>query len=157
MAVNILQKSQHDYLKITYDDLRPSLFLLKKKKKKSPSPMLNITMIFLGGKNRYVMIDGRIYREGETLIDGRKILNISEKGVLIKAKDNVYLVPWKETGYVKLERSSFSTSRRHSEKASASPSSEDKGQEELNILKKLLQSKKTIIINKSIQKTKTEK
>ncbi len=154
-AVNILKKNTNNYFSITYADLKPSLFLSKKEK--NPSPILHITMIFLGKSARYVMIGNNIYKEGEILPDGRKIIHISERGVLVSSRGNVYLIPWQETGYVRLERSSASPKEKKVSPKNAPVPEEGELKQELAIIRKLMVNKPGTVIETIKSLTPSEK
>ncbi|MCF8030682.1 MAG: general secretion pathway protein GspB [Desulfohalobiaceae bacterium] len=52
----------------------------------------------------FASLDGRIYREGERLPDGRKVLEIRAKGVLLQAGQETEFLPWVDPGGTRLSR-----------------------------------------------------
>ena len=57
----------------------------KKKIPRKPPPQYKISFIYIG-KNRYTIINGRLYREGDMISPDEKIVRISKNGVLLKGK-----------------------------------------------------------------------
>ncbi len=52
---------------------------------KAPPPTYRISFIYLG-KRRYVIIDNKLWSEGDTLPYGEKILRITKDGILVTGK-----------------------------------------------------------------------
>ena len=52
---------------------------------KSPAPTYDISFIYIG-KHRYVIIDNKLWSEGDTLPYGEKILRITKDGILVTGK-----------------------------------------------------------------------
>jgi len=50
-----------------------------------PPPYYKISFVYIG-KNRYTIINGKLYREGEKISPDEKIVRISKDGVLLKGK-----------------------------------------------------------------------
>ncbi len=151
-AVSIVKGLRESQVKtntlVTYQDLKPSLFYIQRQKMgQQKTSLLTVSLIFLGQGERYAIINGSIYKQGDMLPDGRQVLSISDRGILIRARDNVYLVPWKGTGYVRLERSSSPTNTGGNEKKTSETTKS--GKEELKIIKKILESKSSHILEKS--------
>lgn len=64
----------------------------------------NLTMILSRGRERLAMIDGRVFRQGDTLPDGRVIQNITPQGVMLRTGGQVELTPWIPPLSVHLEK-----------------------------------------------------
>lgn len=65
-----------------------------------------LTLIVPKAAQRLAMIDGRVYREGDQLPDGRRIHAISPQGVLLEAAGAIETTPWIPPLTVRLEQAS---------------------------------------------------
>lgn len=63
-----------------------------------------LTLIVPQGAERLALIDGRVFRTGDTLADGRRVHAISPQGVLLEAAGSLEMVPWIPPLAVRLER-----------------------------------------------------
>ncbi len=63
-----------------------------------------LTLIVPQGAERLALIDGRVFRSGDSLPDGRRVHTISPQGVLLEAAGSLELVPWIPPLSVRLER-----------------------------------------------------
>ncbi len=52
---------------------------------KNPAPSYKISFIYIG-KNKYVIINNKLWSEGDTLPSGEKILRITRNGILVTGK-----------------------------------------------------------------------
>ncbi len=57
----------------------------KTKNLQKPPPFYKINFIYIG-KNRYTIINGKLYTEGERISPEEKIVRISKNGVLLRGK-----------------------------------------------------------------------
>ncbi len=64
----------------------------------------SLTMLLARGRERLAMIDGRVFRKGDTLPDGRVIRDITPQGVLLLAAGQAELTPWIPPLSVRLEK-----------------------------------------------------
>lgn len=81
--------------------LTPSLV----EKKQGRVEVAQLTMLVQGEKHQYAMIDNRMYREGDTLPDGRKVISMDSAGVLLSALGNTEILPWMPPLKVELKKS----------------------------------------------------
>jgi len=65
-----------------------------------------LTLIVPQGAERLALIDGRVFRVGDRLPDGRRVHAISPQGVLLEAAGALEMVPWIPPLAVRLERAS---------------------------------------------------
>jgi hypothetical protein len=63
-----------------------------------------LTLLVAKGAQRLAMIDGRVYREGDTLPDGRRVHTISPQGVILEAAGALETTPWIPPLAVRLEQ-----------------------------------------------------
>lgn len=63
-----------------------------------------LSMLMHRGREPLAMIDGRVFREGDTLPDGRVIEKISAQGVVLLAGGQAELTPWIPPFSVRLEK-----------------------------------------------------
>ncbi|BDV02077.1 hypothetical protein TDMWS_21620 [Thermodesulfomicrobium sp. WS] len=68
-----------------------------------------LTLIVPQGAERLALIDGRVFRVGDKLPDGRRVHAISPQGVLLEAAGALEMVPWIPPLAVRLERASQET------------------------------------------------
>lgn len=64
----------------------------------------NLTMILSRGRERLAMIDGRVFRQGDALPDGRVIQKITPQGVMLRTGGQAELTPWIPPLSVRLEK-----------------------------------------------------
>lgn len=74
-------------------------------KKEGRVETARLTLIAQGQKERYAMINDRIYRVGDTLPDGRRVRALNGDGVLLSALGQSELLPWLPPLKVDLEKS----------------------------------------------------
>lgn len=65
---------------------------------------LTLGLVFTGQREKFALIDGHIYAQGQILPSGEEVLTISSKGVLISSDDGQRWLPWVHTGTVSLKR-----------------------------------------------------
>ncbi|WP_461210029.1 hypothetical protein [Desulfocurvus sp. DL9XJH121] len=56
--------------------------------------MLSVSTIFLGPPDKYAVLGGRIYKEGDQVPDGRTVQGIDADGVTLAMGDTVDRMPW---------------------------------------------------------------
>ena len=81
--------------------LTPSLV----EKKQGRVEMARLTMLVQGEKHQYAMINDRMYREGDSLPDGRKVVSMDSAGVLLSALGSTEVLPWMPPLKVELKKS----------------------------------------------------
>jgi len=81
--------------------LTPSLV----EKKQKRVEMAQLTMLVQGEKHQYAMINDRMYREGDSLPDGRKVVSMDSAGVLLSAQGTTEMLPWMPPLKVELKKS----------------------------------------------------
>ncbi|MFA7064865.1 MAG: hypothetical protein WC177_05170 [Bacilli bacterium] len=81
--------------------LMPSLV----EKKQGRVEMAKLTMLVQGQKHQYAMINNRMYREGDTLPDGRKVTSMDSAGVLLSALGTTEILAWVPPLKVELKKS----------------------------------------------------
>jgi hypothetical protein len=82
------------------DEVEPSLIILYEEEAQTPEEEarrrmpVSISTIFMGPPTKFAILNGTIYREGETLPDGRLIKAIDQGGVTLFEDDMTERVAW---------------------------------------------------------------
>lgn len=74
-------------------------------KKQDKVERATLSMLVQGEEHQYAMINNRMYRVGDSLPDGRKIVSMDSRGVLLSALGRTQLLPWIPPLKVKLKKS----------------------------------------------------
>jgi len=74
-------------------------------KKEGKVETARLTLIAQGQRDRYAMINDRIYRVGDTLPDGRRVRALNADGALLSALGQSELLPWLPPLKVELKKS----------------------------------------------------
>lgn len=80
--------------------LEPSLISRKPRTRAATS----LTMLIPHGRERLALIDGRVFRKGDILADGRQVTGISARGVELTTSGQRELIPWIPPLSVRLEK-----------------------------------------------------
>ena len=62
-------------------------------------------LIFQGAKKHYAVLNGRIYAQGQTMEDGKRVVSVSKQGVLLGGQGGEQWIPWKSPTMVQLQES----------------------------------------------------
>lgn len=78
------------------DDIEPELIVLEEQEaeEEQRKVLTTVSSVVLGQKERYAVIGGVAYREGDLLPDGRRIGKISKDGVLLRLGAVEETLPW---------------------------------------------------------------
>lgn len=60
-------------------------------------------LIFQGGQKHFAVLNGRIYAQGQTMEDGKRVVSVSKQGVLLGGQGGEQWIPWKPPAMVQLQ------------------------------------------------------
>ncbi len=64
---------------------------------------LMLGLIFQGAHKKFVVLNGRIYVQGQTMDDGKRVVSVSKHGVLLAGQGGEQWIPWKPPRMVQLQ------------------------------------------------------
>lgn len=76
------------------DKVDPSLIVLDVASIDKQQMVLDVSTIFLGPPDKFAVLGGKIYKEGENLPDGRKVKSIDADGVNLALGDTITRLTW---------------------------------------------------------------
>lgn len=76
------------------EKVEPSLIVLDVESIEQKQKVLNVSTIFLGPPDKYAVLGGKIYKQGDVLPDGRSVLSIDAEGVNLALGDTINRLPW---------------------------------------------------------------
>ncbi|MBU1001827.1 MAG: hypothetical protein KKE73_04825 [Proteobacteria bacterium] len=91
-AIQVSEKKVATYGAV--EKVNPSLIVLDVASIDRQQVMLDVSTIFLGPPDKYAVLGGKIYKEGESLPDGRKVQGIDAEGVNLALGDAVTRLAW---------------------------------------------------------------
>ncbi len=60
-------------------------------------------LIFQGVQKHFAVLNGRIYAQGQTMDDGKRVVSVSKRGVLLAGQGGEQWIPWKPPAMVQLQ------------------------------------------------------
>lgn len=118
-AVDVSSKKVSTFGEV--EKVNPSLIVLDEAALEEDAgfAQLSVSTIFLGPPDKYAVLGGRVFREGDVLPDGRIVKSIDPDGVDVAMGDTVDRMPWVPPFRVELKSVMQKTKPRQEDEAAA--------------------------------------